>query len=146
MKKLDSDVTLREKIKLPVSKIYSDKPRNPVNKKIIIKRSKHSTMKNKDNMTKNNKNNKIKGDSISIITIVNSDEPIDVVFSNYEKQSYLKKEMLIAINSSACDVEKWLFYSRKYSMVRVYYLDNLTQDECIKYCIERSIYKRLLFF
>lgn len=94
MKILDFDVTLWEKIKLPVSKLYSDKPRNPVNKKIIIKRSKHNTMKSKDNMTKNNK---IKSNGISIITIVNSDKSIDVVFSNYKKQYYLKKEMLIAI-------------------------------------------------
>ena len=116
---------------------------NPVNKNISTKLYKLKK-KSKRNIITNI--NDIDNDGVSIITIVRDDNSIDTVFSYYENLIFQRKEMIIALNSTACNIENWLNNSRKYSMVRVYWLGDLTYDECIKYCANRSIYLNLVFF
>lgn len=143
MKKENFVTSLDKNIKQVFSRNYSHKQNNPVNKTIKTNNYKQNVLEAKGNK---NSDNKIEKDGISIIAIVSSDETIDMVFSYYKKQDFSRKEMIIALNNDACDVEKWLYNSRKNSMVRVYLLDNLAYDQCKEYCIERSIYEIHILF
>lgn len=115
---------------------------NPVNKNISTKFYKLKK-KSKKNIITNI--NDIYNDGVSIITIVRDDNSIDTVFSYYKNLDLPRKEMIIALNNSACNIENWLYNSRKYSMIRVYWLNGLQYGECIEYCVTRSIYNNLIF-
>lgn len=118
-----------------------NKLNNPVNKELRIKYRKRKKVKTKSPQNNITKDNRIENLGVSIIVIVNNDKEMEKIFSYYEKQTFRKKEMIIALNNANCDIKKWLNNSRKYSMIRVYLLDYLTHIKCIEYCKERSIYK-----
>ena len=81
----------------------------------------------------------VENGSVSIITCTNKDGFINNVFKNYAAQSYKEKELIIILNGSSLNLEKWLEKAAFYKNIKVFRLDGeKTLGECLNFAVEKS--------
>lgn len=75
----------------------------------------------------------------SIIACTMRPECMDNIFSNYERQEWPNKEMIIILNNSKMSLKKWRKKAKKYENVRVYKLpEKYTLGKCLNWAIARA--------
>lgn len=79
------------------------------------------------------------GKGISVITRVTTLSCAEPVFSNYDRQQRVEKELIIMLNSDSTDFEAWLEQAAKHHNVTVCRMDEM-QDlgACLKVAAEKS--------
>lgn len=78
---------------------------------------------------------------VSIITCTMRDHQMETVFSNYAKQNWLEKELIIILNNDSMDVRKWKKKSEEYKNVQVFQLPKERYlGECLNFGIEQATY------
>ena len=79
-------------------------------------------------------------DGVSVIIATTNQERIETLFSNYNKQNYPKKELLIVLNKEM-DVDLWREAAQEHENVKVYQVDeNNNFGRCINIGFEHARY------
>lgn len=77
--------------------------------------------------------------SVSIITCTNRPNSIDAVFSNYERQQYENKELIVILNNNTMSLELWRKKADFYNNVRVFQVDEeKSLGECLNYGVSKA--------
>ncbi|PAB59571.1 glycosyltransferase family protein [Anaeromicrobium sediminis] len=75
---------------------------------------------------------------VSIIACINSPNKIENVFSNFERQNYKKKELIIILNNNSMKVEEW---KKPYDHVKVFIMnERKSLGECFNFAINKARY------
>ncbi len=62
---------------------------------------------------------KIRKPGVSIISYTNSSQNLDGIFSNYDRQSYEKKELIIIINNDNVKLDEWENEKKEYKDIKI---------------------------
>ncbi|MBZ9622593.1 glycosyltransferase [Clostridium sp. FP2] len=77
--------------------------------------------------------------SVSIITCTNSPSSIENIFSNYERQKYENKELIIILNNNTLSLEIWQEKAKCYNNVKVFKLyEEKSLGECLNYGVSKA--------
>lgn len=77
--------------------------------------------------------------SVSIITCTNSPRGIENIFSNYERQKYENKELIIILNNNTMSLETWKEKANCYSNVKVFQVkEEKSLGECLNYGVSEA--------
>lgn len=126
--------------------------KKPVNKsfeKLILKNIK------KRNHVKHMTNKVIKDISdkstqlprVSIVVCTMRPQYMNNVFSNYSRQIYDNKEMIIVLNNNKMNLKKWKEKAKQYKNVRVFQLDEkITLGNCLNFGIDQTKYEIIAKF
>ncbi|MCM3782124.1 glycosyltransferase family 2 protein [Neobacillus mesonae] len=75
----------------------------------------------------------------SIIACTIRSECMDNIFSNYERQEWPNKEMIIILNKNSMSLKKWRKKAKEYDNVRVYKLpERYNLGKCLNWAIARA--------
>lgn len=75
----------------------------------------------------------------SIIACTMRPEFMDNIFSNYERQEWDEKEMIVILNKNSMNLKKWRKKAKKYENVRVYKLpEKYNLGKCLNWAIARA--------
>lgn len=75
----------------------------------------------------------------SIIACTMRPEFMDNIFSNYERQEWHNKELIIILNNDSMSLKAWKKKAKEYDNVRVYKLpERYTLGKCLNWAIERA--------
>ncbi|GGF98737.1 glycosyltransferase [Paenibacillus abyssi] len=78
---------------------------------------------------------------VSIICCTMRNSFMENIFSNYERQSVKKKEMIIVLNRDNMDLKKWKRKAKEYKNIRVYQVsENEKLGKCLNYGIKKAKY------
>lgn len=78
---------------------------------------------------------------VTVITCTNRPKSIDNVFSNYERQQYKNKELIIILNNNTMNSELWRKKADLYNNVKVFQVDEKKSlGECLNYGISESTF------
>lgn len=84
---------------------------------------------------------------VSIITCTNRPQNIDIVFTNYSRQMFDKKELIIILNSDSMDIKKWKEKSKQFRNVKIFqYDEKKSLGECKNFAINNANLKYIAFF
>lgn len=84
---------------------------------------------------------------VSIICCTMRPSFLENVFSNYNRQSFTDKEMIIILNQDDMDIDRWKEEAKKYNNVSVYQLSEKCQlGKCMNYGIEKARYSIIAKF
>ncbi|MCY6370532.1 glycosyltransferase family A protein [Clostridium ganghwense] len=76
---------------------------------------------------------------VTIVTSTNKANTMDYVFTNYERQNYENKELIVILNDNKMDLQEWRDKSSAYKNVRIYQIDESEPlGHCLNFAIERS--------
>lgn len=77
--------------------------------------------------------------SVSIITCTNSPSHIENIFSNYERQKYENKELIIILNNNTMSLEIWQEKANCYNNVKVFQVyAEKSLGECLNYGVSKA--------
>lgn len=80
-------------------------------------------------------------EGVSIITCTKRPNSLKNIISNYLRQVYPIKELIIVINKDSIDIDIWKEEVKKYKDVKIYKLpENKSLGECLNFAIELSSY------
>lgn len=84
---------------------------------------------------------------VSIIISTNRENSLNNILSNYIRQNYEKKELIVVINNNNIDLKKWKEKAKKYKKVQVFKLDeNISLGRCLNFGVGKSKYKYIAKF
>jgi glycosyltransferase involved in cell wall biosynthesis len=84
---------------------------------------------------------------VSVISIINRPNSIDKTFDNYLKQNYKKRELIIILNSSDMDFEKYQKRAEQYNHIRFFKLNQkLNSGECKNFAFNHINFDYIAFF
>ena len=76
---------------------------------------------------------------VTVITSTNRPGSFENIISNYSRQSYLNKELVIILNNDKMDLQQWEDKASLWDNVRVYQLaETKTLGECLNYGVSRA--------
>lgn len=88
-----------------------------------------------------------KGKGISIITCTKRPHHIQNIFKNFNRQNWVKKELIIILNKDSLDIEEYREMARDYDNVSVYQLpEDTSLGACLNYAVQESKYKTIAKF
>jgi len=94
-----------------------------------------------------NKLSKISLPGVSVITCTNRPNYMEKVFSNYLRQSYVSKELVVVLNNNSLNLEEWKARAAQYLNIRVFQLDEQKSlGECLNFAIEKSYFDYIAKF
>ncbi len=78
---------------------------------------------------------------VSIICCTMRNSFMENVFSNYDRQSFKDKEMIIVLNHDDMNIDMWKKESRKYANVKIYQVpESYELGKCLNYGIKKAKY------
>lgn len=93
----------------------------------------------------NNKNFNNQG--VSVITCTNRPQNIDIVFANYSRQMFDKKELIILLNNDRMNIRKWKEKSKQYRNIKIFQHDEKRSlGECKNFSINNTSFEYIAFF
>lgn len=139
--------------------MVNNKNNGPVNKSLeraIKKRLRRKEKINKGkilmeyvpvNKTIKRKTSDIVKPGVSIIVSTNRKNALNNILSNYIRQNYEKKELIIIINNNSIELGKWKEKTGNIMGVRVFKLnENLSLGRCLNFGISKSKYEYIAKF
>lgn len=79
---------------------------------------------------------------ISAVTVVNKSSNIDEIITNFNRQSFENKELIIIINDDALSIESLLRYELKEKGFRVYQLpEEISLGLCLNFAVRKAKYE-----
>lgn len=121
--------------------------KRPVNKsldKLVIKNVKKKKLRKQVNyktnkVIKNVLDKNVELPRVSIVVCTMRPKYMNNVFSNYSRQMYDEKEMIIVLNNNNMDLNKWKEKTKQYKNISVFQLDEkITLGNCLNYGINQS--------
>lgn len=84
---------------------------------------------------------------VSIVTCTHLPNYRDNIFSNYSRQTFNRKELILILNSSALDMYDWQRYATVYPNVLIYFKpENVTVGTCMNFAISQTRYDYIANF
>ncbi|MDP4552069.1 glycosyltransferase [Alkalihalobacillus macyae] len=78
---------------------------------------------------------------VSVITCTIRPNNIETIFDNYARQIYEPKELIIVLNKSGTNLQKWRKIARKFKNVTVYKLhQSVSLGACLNFAISKAIH------
>jgi spore maturation protein CgeB len=78
---------------------------------------------------------------VSIITCINRPNKIENVFSNFERQNYKKKELILILKDDSINIEEWKKREKSYDYVKVFIMDEeKSLGECVNFAMDQARY------
>lgn len=115
---------------------------------ILSKCTVRKNLENKNNLSSpflNVTNDKNEG--VSIITCTNRPQNVDIVFANYSRQIFDKKELIIILNNDKMNINKWKERAKLYKNIKIFqYDEKKTLGECKNFAINHVSLKYIAFF
>lgn len=88
---------------------------------------------------KKKQNSIVTNTDVSIITCTNVLNSLENILSNFNRQDFSRKELIIIINNNGIDLENWIDKTKSYENIRIYKLDeNISLGKCLNYGVEKS--------
>ncbi len=79
---------------------------------------------------------------VSVITCTNRPKYMKNVFDNFNRQSFVDKELIVILNNNKMNIKKWILESKKHTNISVFQIDeSKSLGYCLNYGIEKSKYK-----
>ena len=87
------------------------------------------------------KSNDLNSEGVSIIVATMRQEYMDMVFENYSKQDYPKKELIVVLNKNSMDINQWREKAQEFENVKVYQVDeDKNLGTCLNVGVEKAKY------
>ena len=84
---------------------------------------------------------------VSIITCTHLPCYKENIFSNYSRQAFKNKELILILNSSSLDMYEWQQYATGYPNVIIYYKpESVSVGACMNFAISRARYEYISNF
>ncbi len=85
------------------------------------------------------KNEFLTDSGVSVITCTNKKHTLNNIISNFNRQDYGKKELIIIINNDNIDLNSWLEEVKQNENIRIFKLSQKTSlGKCLNYGVEKS--------
>jgi hypothetical protein len=84
---------------------------------------------------------------VSVITCTNRPSFMEKVFSNYLRQTYTPKELIVVLHNNSMNIDDWRAMASSYPDVRVFQLDErISLGECYNFAVEHSRFEFIAKF
>jgi hypothetical protein len=78
---------------------------------------------------------------ISVVLCTNRPQFLSNIFSNYRRQLYKPKELILVLNKNKMDLNKYRIVARRYQNVSVYQLDeSMSLGRCLNFAASKATY------
>ena len=90
-------------------------------------------------MNRQNNHSKFLRPGVSVICSTNRPDFIKQLLANYQRQTYVPRELIIVLNNNAINLREWRLKTAQFPDIQVYQLDEqINLGECLNYAIEKS--------
>lgn len=82
---------------------------------------------------------KFYNNKVSIITCTNKPYHMNNIFSNYNRQNFKNKELIVILNNNNLDIKRWKNASKKFHNIRIYAIDEkISLGNCLNSAVEKA--------
>ncbi|MTI67725.1 MAG: glycosyltransferase [Firmicutes bacterium] len=85
---------------------------------------------------------KEKKKGVSVISCTNKIDSIKTIYSNFKRQKYNKKELIIIANNNKIDIKEWEKFTEYDDFIHIYSMEEkATLGECLNFAVKKSKYE-----